>query len=424
MAITLRTTALEHLPARVFPAIGVDGLAPVENLALEPGIERVASPRQASILLVAGYIPEADRPALRRLHDQLPHPRTSVYWGALPTPLDTAVHIDAREPPTAALRALNTELLLGRRTSAPALLPDLPPAPWRGKGDHGQGGEGMMGGRPYGRPMAMTDEDGRDGLPLDASTVTLGPFAPMLPPGLRLQLTLQGDVIQRAEVTAPPNLDPAQSVPWQAAGMEEVAVAELERYRAAHHFRHIGRLLSVRGLGPLAARAFLMAHELEQGTIPDISGFKRRLRWSGLRFAISPGLGRVDRHALPGLTGPAARAAATPEDRRSANAEYRRQGFHPVVQNGGDVRARLAQWLAEAEQSLGLAAAFGTTRIRFDAGVEAPWGPSGPSPSATPAQDEAANRLLVGREWSEAMTVLASFDHRTLHWIFRGTANS
>src|SRR3546814_18792006 len=62
----------------------------------------------------------------------------------------------------------------------------------------------MMGGKPYGRPMAMTDEDLRDGLALDAYTACFGPFLSVLPPGLLLELTLQGDVIQSAKVLRAP----------------------------------------------------------------------------------------------------------------------------------------------------------------------------------------------------------------------------
>src|SRR3546814_20246746 len=89
--------------------------------------------------------------------------------------------------------------MTGERRSEDDRLPDEPQVAWRGKGDHGQGGEGMMGGKPYGRPMAMTDEDLRDGLALDAYTACFGPFLSVLPPGLMLELTLLGDVIQRTE---------------------------------------------------------------------------------------------------------------------------------------------------------------------------------------------------------------------------------
>src|SRR3546814_14187708 len=71
----------------------------------------------------------------------------------------------------------------------------------------------MMGGKPYGRPMAMTEDDRRDGLALDAYTATFGPFLPVFPPGLQLSLTLQGDVVQSAEVLRPPVHQAAGAAP-------------------------------------------------------------------------------------------------------------------------------------------------------------------------------------------------------------------
>src|SRR3546814_19198885 len=62
----------------------------------------------------------------------------------------------------------------------------------------------MMCGKPEGRPMAMTEEDVGDGLALDAYTACFGPFLSVLPPGLLLELTLQGDVIQSAKVLRAP----------------------------------------------------------------------------------------------------------------------------------------------------------------------------------------------------------------------------
>lgn len=417
MAVARNPSGLARLPVRVYAAIGVDGLAPVEGLGLDPGIERVASPRHASVLLVAGHIPEPDRPALRRLHDQLPHPRASLYWGAPPAPLEATVQVHASDAAAPALQALQRDLLEGRQTSSGPLLPDTPPAPWRGRGDHGQGGEGMMGGRPYGRPMAMTDEDRRDGLALDACTVDIGPFAPMLPPGLSLQLTLQGDVIQEVRVNSRPYLETDALASWPATGSEPVALATLERRRAGHHLRCIGRLLSVRGLEPLAARAFRAAQQLHQGGTPDLAAFKRRLWWSGLHLAITPGLGVIDSRLLSALPGPVRRAAGEPEDRRAVSDLYRRVGFRPVIQHGGDVRARLAQWLAEAGQSLDLAAALGShTHDRAGHDIEPPWGAAGPDTTA-PVSSKFINTLLGGREWSEAITILASFDHPTLHRI-------
>lgn len=174
----------------VYPCIGPGMLAVVERLFLSPHLRRTATPRAAAILLVAGQIPPRAQAALDRLHDQLPHPRASLTW-------------DGAGEPTAELRRLWRELLAGRGDQ-PDRLPDTPPNEWRGKGDHGQGGKGMMGGVPYGRPMAMTAEDLRDGLALDAYTARFGPFAPMLPPGLEVEITLQGDVITKLTPCAPP----------------------------------------------------------------------------------------------------------------------------------------------------------------------------------------------------------------------------
>lgn len=174
----------------VYPCIGPGMLGTVERLFLSPAVRRAPSPRAAAILLVAGRIPDSAQEALDRVHDQLPHPRATVAW-------------DGSGDAVADLREA-WQALLGRRESEPDRLPDQPPNDWRGKGAHGQGGKGMMGGVPYGRPMAMTADDVRDGLQLDAYTARFGPFAPMLPPGLELKITLQGDVIVAAEVSAPP----------------------------------------------------------------------------------------------------------------------------------------------------------------------------------------------------------------------------
>lgn len=182
----------------IYPCIGPGMLAPVEQLFLSPGMRRASTPREAAVLLVAGAIPDAAQAALDRLHDQLPHPRASFRW-------------DGQANPSAELTALWRDVLDGR-PSEDDRLADESPNEWRGKGDHGQGGEGMMGGVPYGRPMAMTADDIRDGLALDAYTARIGPFAPMLLPGLVLEVTLQGNVIVSAKVCAPPFEQTAEAV--------------------------------------------------------------------------------------------------------------------------------------------------------------------------------------------------------------------
>lgn len=261
---------LSSLAARaavpVFPAIGEGGLAEVERLRLSSGLRLVASPRDAAILLVAGALPEMLIPDLRRLHDQLPHPRATVLWntGELPG-LDAGEKLPPGPDPSSAIAAVWSGLLDGTRASEPDLLPDQPPNPWRGVGPHGQGGKGMMGGVPYGRAMAMTAADGRDGLTLDAYTARFGPFLPMFPPGLALTLTLQGDVIQKTGIAHPPFAAPSDP---------SASAARLLR------------LLDLPGT----------AERMLRGGAPG-----GLTRWS-LNRAIPPGLGR-----LPGGTDVAAR---------------------------------------------------------------------------------------------------------------------
>ncbi len=402
-------------PVRFYAAIGEGALEGVEALSLEPGIQRVMTPRAATLLLIAGRIPEPAWPALRRLHEQLPHPRASLYWGVDPQPIPDAVSVASHDPPAAELRMLQKHLLLGDQPSSEALLPNEPPAPWRGQGSHGQGGEGMMGGKPYGRPMSMSAEDVRDGLALDAHRVSLGPFAPMLPPGLCLRLTLQGDVIQGAEILAPPYADPASLAPFQEARRTSVPIGRLERARAAHHLRCVARLLAIRGASALAARTLRTARRVSEGEPVHLGGLRRWLRLSGLSQGIEPGLGLLDQVSKRSLQGPALRASGEAADLRVDLDPYRGVGFQPITQPDGDVRARIEQWLAEAAQSLTLDARLGAELVHPGQAIEGPSGPLGPNAGErAPLAETALDRLLRGLEWSQAMTVLASFDANSL----------
>jgi hypothetical protein len=276
-------------PAPVYAAIGAGMRPAVEDLGLLPGVDLARSVRHAGVLLVAGEGRPSDLADLRRLHDQMPHPRATVWWRTAPAwhSPDAAV---AEDSPASVLAAVWRELLGGTRRSEPDLLPDEPPAEWRGKGDHGQGGEGMMGGKPYGRPMAMTGDDLRDGLALDAVTVPLGPYLPMLPPGLKLEVTFQGDVVQRARVLRPPLPQGADEPPLR---------------RAARLLRALGLEAGADGLLRAAAEG-------------PAQGLARVLRWTGAATAVPPGLGVVEgrdsRDRLLGLC----RAAAN-----GADGEYR-----------------------------------------------------------------------------------------------------
>ncbi|WP_404383171.1 hypothetical protein [Caenispirillum salinarum] len=264
----MAVTALLHrlaaaAPVPVFPAVGEDGLRGVDRLAVDPRVDLVASPRHASLLLVVGAIRPDDRPALERLHDQLPHPRATLWWGA--EPVFAGQVLNGSDDPLPLLSDMHHALMTRARPSEPDLLPDQPPNDWRGKGDFGQGGEGMMGGVPYGRPMPMTDDDIRDGLALDAYSALFGPFLPQFPPGLTLDLTLQGDVIQQAEVLRP-------------------AYAQHEPGGAAVALRRIARMLRLLGLTAWAERV------LRDGPRPRLES---RLRRRGAFTAIPPGLGMI-----------------------------------------------------------------------------------------------------------------------------------
>ena len=261
-------------PAPVYAAVGRDMRDCVDDLFLLDGLRRVDTPRAAGVLLVAGGVRAQDAQALRRLHDQMPHPRGTCWWGA--TPFGDFGHhtscADAQpQSVVQALAELNARLLRDPAASEPDLLPDQPPAPWQGVGAHGQGGQGMMGGKPYGRAMAMTEEDLRDGLQLDAFQLRIGPFAPMLPPGMVLELTLQGDVIQRAAVRQGPFTQPSPST-------------------ARAFLRPAARMLELLELKALAERCRRGAqHPGGPG-----NSLTRAVRWSGALAAVPPGLGRIE----------------------------------------------------------------------------------------------------------------------------------
>jgi len=403
-----------HRPVRFFAAVGESAQSRVERLALRTGLQRVATPRAASLLLIAGGIPEQSWPALRRLHDQLPHPRGALYWGEGPPPLPDVVEVEPSDTPATAMRRLQAELERDPRASSQDLLPNEPPAPWQGKGPHGQGGEGMMGGTPYGRPMTMRGDELRDGLRLDAHEVTVGPFAPMLPPGLALGLRLQGDVIQQVALIQPPFRDAAAEAPFAEALDRPVAVADLERARAAHHLRCVGRFCALRGALALAARAHASAERARAGNGAGLGTLGRLLWLSGLRPGIAPGLGTLGPAQQGCLLGPALRAAGRPDDLRSRRDPYTGAGFAPVTQRNGDVRARIDQWLAEARQALALAARLEhQPPVAFAAGLEGPAGPLGtPATGDGPRLD--LDALLRGLEWGEAVSVLASFSPQAL----------
>lgn len=281
MAVSLRRRWAATAPVPVFVARGGGSGTQTAELAADPRVRLVVSPRHASVLLAAGRFPGAMGAALDRVHDQVPRPRSAVWWtadvgGERPAALRDVTVVTGLDVVAALVDAHRRAFLEGAGDAD--VLPDAPPNPFHGRGDHGQGGEGMMGGVPYGRPMAMTGDD-RDGLALDQSTVELGPFLPGFPNGLRVEATLQGGVVQRARVTV---LDLGSGADLGAPDNDAPARREL---------RWLADALALGGLPALAARAARIARA--GGGAGAREALVRRVRRSGLP-ATWAGIGRLD----------------------------------------------------------------------------------------------------------------------------------
>ena len=410
MAVALLQRLAAGRPAPVFVACGMTGAWVRDALALDPRIEVVSSPRHARMLLVAGGVPADQQEALRRLHAQLPRPAATLWFRSDPLiELDHAQRIDQLDEIAPEAARLHRALIEGSAPGEPELLPDQPPHPWQGKGTHGQGGEGMMGGMPYGRPMAMAMmEDLRDGLQLDSLSFTLGPFYPALPPGLQLKLTLQGDLLQMAMIESsayPVHLSPL----FFEALQRPVSIAALEIERARYHLHRLSQLMRLAGLASLAQRTLRDAAQLQPGWhLPDLH---RRITRSGLLRSFDTGMGQLDQHQARMLGGVAWRASGMPNDARSEDPSYARIGFKPLTHEGSDLRARLSQLVAEITQALTLAATADELGLQtaITERVETPRGEL----SATHRPVDASHLLmdlLPGLEWSQALLLIASLD--------------
>lgn len=269
-------------------AAGADAWEAVQDLRGVHGIRVVPTPRHATTLLVAGTVPDDDREPLQRVHDQLPRPRAVVSWCAAGAASDVpARRVDGDLGAVVeALRAAHAVVRADPARGAEDLLPDIEPNEWRGVGPFGQGGEGMMGGTPYGRPMTMTADD-RDGLALDQLELTLGPFLDPLPGGCSLTVTLQGEVLQHAVVTV-----------RTGDGDRFAPPADPDRRAALRLLRRTAHGLHVAGLEALAARAAGLAVQVVGGSqAPALARGARRLaghaRRSGLLWTLRD-VGAVD----------------------------------------------------------------------------------------------------------------------------------
>ena len=387
----------------------------VQDLRLEPGVHIVDTPRAAAILLIAGPTHEADVQELARIHDALPHPRATVTWRTHDPFVvlgGAAATVSADGDPVPILRAVFRELLTGGRASERALLPDVDAVEWRGIGPHGQGGTGMTGGTPYGRPMAELGPD-RDGLRLDILPVTLGPFFPRLPSGLVLSARLSGDVMTEVAVTTSGVLPsrPGSVSPFIRALSGPVAITELELARACDHLRWLSDALVEQGLFAFGRRALRLAHEVQPGDGDRVRVFGARLRRSGIYRWSLPRRGLVEAGRFSGLgLGPIARAAGVTEDVRLEDEGYRALGFEIVVMQRVDPAGWWQVRIEEAARSLDLAARAAGRKTTLVGRVESPRGRLEPGDSPTNRALALVPALLSGLEWGDALATLIGLD--------------
>ena len=391
--------------------VGGATTADFDPLQLDRRVCAVASPRHATVLLVAGTLPEAlVRPA-GLVHDALPHPRATVWWGDGDPGVDwlrDCPSVSAAGDAAAAIAAVHVELMYGNRRSEPAIVGKTNRSPWEGVGPYGHGGSGMTGGEPYGRPLTERDDDPRDGLALDVLPVTVGPFFPGLPAGLTMDVSLHGDIVGAVKVREDLFLDsgtrpvPPLALAFEKARTEPVAVAALERARVSHHLRAVSRTLRLHGLHAMAARVLAVAVAAWPSD-REVVRLLRTVEHSGVG-RVSAGVGVLPTERAAGRAlGLAARASGAAEDARQADPAYLQLGFRPVTHTGGDARARLCQRIAEIRQSLRLVEQAGERVREPGPPVEDPR-----LPAATAG--ETLERLLLGAEWGDAVTTIDSFD--------------
>lgn len=348
--MSLRRRLAVEAQVPVFAAPGVDAeLAHIE-LAADPRVRLVASPRHAVVLVALGRFPASLEAAFDRVHDQLPHPRGIVRCSV--ADLDGT----GGNSVVGKIVGLHRSLLEGSRESSPDRLADEPPNPFEGLGDHGQGGEGMMGGVPWGRPMAMTGDD-RDGLALDRSSVRMGPFLVGLPSGVAVDAVLQGGVVEQAELVMPAVSDP-------------VLPPDSELDRCRHLLRWISEACRLGGLESLSVSAAAMARTVGSGRADDsdIARLVRRVRRSGLARTWR-GIGKLD-----GV--------------------------------GEDAADRLERYLGEVVST----AEAANDGRGPDSTVEPSW--TGIAPGS--ALQAVIERSVVGFDWSAALVTLCSLDLRAV----------
>ncbi len=404
-----------NAPVPVYAVTGAGSRSRVQDLRLASALNLVDTPRAANVLLIAGSIAREHAEALARVHDALPHPRTTLLWDsdAAGLVISDAALVEAATDPVATIRSLFGELVDGTRPTEPPILPDEEPALWRGVGPYGQGGSGMTGGTPYGRPLAELGPD-RDGLRLDVLPTQLGPFFAPLPAGLVLDLRVAGDLLVEANVThaaiGAAGSIPAPS-PFTIALDQPVLIAELELERARDHLRWLADALHTQGLPALGLRALTLAHSVEPGMSAEVRRFAGRVARTGAyRWSLPPTRGRFAPTLVGLALGPVSRAAGFADDARLDDPAYRALGFEPILGDRDDASSRWQLRIEEAARSLDLAARAGDARTTVRGVVEGPRGRLAVGDAPTQRALSALPALLGGLEWGDAIATLVSLD--------------
>lgn len=400
--------------ATVFCVTGSRARDEARLLRLTEGIHLTNTPRAANVLLIVGELDAGLIAPALVAHDALAPPRATVFWKLdggvelVRSNFPDACVVDDRDP-APALRRIHGELLTGARKGEAPLLSDVEPAPWRGVGPYGQGGKGMTGGAPYGRPLPERADD-RDGLKLDHLPVRVGPLFAPFPVGFALDVKLHGDVIQAANVENFADASQQDGSIYYDALRTPVALRELEVARARSHLHWLSDAVAVSGAASLSERILRLAQRIAPGDVDAARALERTLRRRGFLGWSTRGVGVLQTDNVAGITGPVARASGAPNDARTEEAAYRHLGFEPVVQDPGDAAARWIQRLREAAQALELADRAGGVRAGGAGAIESPRGrlttrdsPSLPIAGLVPS-------LVVGMEWGDAVTTVVSLD--------------
>jgi len=396
----------------VFAVAGGGYRSKVRRLRITEGINIVASPRHAAVLLVAGSLSHEAAESIVRVHDQMAGPRVTVGWGhddAAVIPVQA--HTTGGVPEIAAvIQEQFRNVVTGVTTPEGPMLPDVDPVEWRGVGPYGHGGTGMTGGTPYGRPLPLRGPD-RDGLELDELPITIGPWFVGFPPGLALRIALQGDVTQSVEVSSSDLVSASSPGLFARALHEPVPIQDLEMARARHHLEWMADTLLIAGVDRLAVRADRLSSSITPGEVAPIERLMAATRRSLLGAMALRKVGVLPADVDVEGLGPIARATGARDDLRISEQSYRDLGFEPVTTTAGDAWARFTQRIAEAAQAVELAGRAGELRAFGNGEVEAPDGVhrlGHPSPADTVLA--MLGTVLTGMEWGDLVTTVQSLD--------------